>query len=431
MKKIFGTAALLAVLGQGLLAGSDSGYLSGKSVVERFSSDTTRYTALSRVLDNWYVELSVGGNVNFSKDSRLNHQEKNLRPDLGITVGKWFSPFVGVRLQFQGYGTAAGSTTEGVYLGNPLPGGMFGNDDPVRDFAQIRPDGSYTYPVYFLNMHADVMLSVMSLVNRGLGSQDRWDLIPAIGFGYMHVFAKDGVPAADVMSGSFSLMGKYRVLPELDVNLEVQSILMPDMYEGRLTGSMLDNMFAFKVGVTYNINGHDFTGKDRKPERRVRRGKEEAVPVFSNDTALMRKVDDIGRRMEELAGQRNVSEMLVLKEGMSVEELQGKTVGTILFRIGTAAPSSSPEPQLKNALALLEAFPEAGIRVEGYADGETGSEETNMRISENRVDYVRNLLLEMGLSEDRIETEAFGSRKAPYEGSVEVQRAVVLRIVFP
>ena len=121
----------------------------------------------------------------------------------------------------------------------------------------------------------------------------------------------------------------------------------------------------------------------------------------------------------------------MLKEGMSVEELQGKTVGTILFRIGTAAPSSSPEPQLKNALALLEAFPEAGIRVEGYADGETGSEETNMRISENRVDYVRNLLLEMGLSEDRIETEAFGSRKAPYEGSVEVQRAVVLRIVFP
>ena len=96
MKKIFGTAALLAVLGQGLLAGSDSGYLSGKSVVERFSSDTTRYTALSRVLDNWYVELSVGGNVNFSKDSRLNHQEKNLMPDLGITVGKWFSPFVGV-----------------------------------------------------------------------------------------------------------------------------------------------------------------------------------------------------------------------------------------------------------------------------------------------------------------------------------------------
>ena len=186
------------------------------------SADTTRYTGLSRCEANWFVEMNVGGNVSFSKDSRLNYGAKNLMPNISVSGGKWFSPFVGTRLQLQGYGTAAGSTTVGMYLADPLPGGGFGNNDPVREHVTIRPDGSYTYPVYFLNIHADVMLSVMSLVNRGMGAQDRWDVIPAVGVGYMHVFSKDGVPASDVLTGSFSVMGKYRVLPFLDVNVEVQ-----------------------------------------------------------------------------------------------------------------------------------------------------------------------------------------------------------------
>ena len=415
MKKLIGTLAVSLAMAASLQAES---------------ADTTRYTGLSRCEANWFVEMNVGGNVSFSKDSRLNYGAKNLMPNISVSGGKWFSPFVGTRLQLQGYGTAAGSTTVGMYLADPLPGGGFGNNDPVREHVTIRPDGSYTYPVYFLNIHADVMLSVMSLVNRGMGAQDRWDVIPAVGVGYMHVFSKDGVPASDVLTASFSVMGKYRVLPFLDVNVEVQSILMPDMYEGRLTGSVVDNMFTFNVGVTYNINGRDFSGKSRNPQRRAKADKQRVYyPV--QDTALLRKMDDLDRRVVALA-QQNEGGMVVIQGGdLSTSELQGKSIGTILYRIGSARPSSSPKPQLENVVAMLEAFPEARVCVEGYADGKTGTEDRNLELSEQRVAHVRELLMkDYGIPADKIETKAFGASVSPYSGDADVQRAVILRLVF-
>lgn len=434
MKKIIGLVLAVWVSGQCMAAAVNPG-------------DTIRYNGLSRCEDNWFVELSVGGNVSFSKDSRLNYGFRNLMPNIAVSGGKWFSPFVGVRLQLQGYGTAAGSTVAGAYLADPLPGGGFGSNDPVRDHVKIRPDGSYTYPVYFVNVHADVMLSVMSLVNKGMGMLDRWDVIPAVGIGYMHVFSKDGVPASDVLAGSFSVMGKYRVLPFLDVNVEVQSILMPDMYEGRLTGAMADNMFTFNVGVTYNIGGHRFSGRDRIPERNSRnerkpRSERIAQPHYPaiTDSVLLRKMDDLDRRMEALdrrmealAQERETEGGMIVVQGgdLSASDLQGKVIGTVLYRIGSAKPSSSPRPQLENVLAMLKAFPDAKVCVEGYADGETGSEERNLELSRQRAEHVRDLLVEeCGIPENRVETKAFGATRSPYKGEADLQRAVVFRLVF-
>lgn len=401
-------------------------------------NDTIRYNGVSSWADNWYTELSVGGNVLFSKNARLNHGINNLTPNITIAVGKWFSPYVGARIQIEGYSAAAGSTAFGSFIANETSNGVFGNNDPVRDFVSIRPDGSYVYPVYFMNMHADLTVSIMSLVYGGLSSKDHWDVIPAIGLGYMHIFAVKGVPNADVMTTNFSVMGKYRILPELDVNLEVKTTLMPDLYEGRLTGSAVDPLFSFTAGVTYNIGSHKFTGRDRIAPRvqfiRTNKTKEtkvvETTTVNVDNSELIDKITKLETRLDELK-QENTYITVLADNDESIKELNNKVIGTILFNIGTTKPTIEIDNQLVNVVALLDALPSSKIQIEGYADEDTGTLEYNQTLSDQRVAYVKNLLMtKYNVPDAKIESISYGTKKKAYTTSLAEQRVVILRLVF-
>lgn len=95
---------------------------------------------------NWYLEAGAGAQVLFSKDaSSLNFGDR-ITPSFSLTGGKWFSEYWGLRLQLQGYSFNGYSTVNGIYLGNPLHGGLiYGPHDPVRNEVTIRPDGSYRH----------------------------------------------------------------------------------------------------------------------------------------------------------------------------------------------------------------------------------------------------------------------------------------------
>lgn len=404
----------------------------------RAQSDTVRYNGITTCRDNWYIELSVGGNVLFTKDARLNVGEKNLTPNITLAAGKWFSPFFGARVQIHGYSVAAGSSSLGMYLTDRRPDGSFGNNDPVRDFVSIRPDGSYTYPIYYLNAHADVTVSLLNLIYGGMAVTDRWDVIPAVGLGYMHVFNNQGVPSSDVMTANFSLMGKYRIMPQLDVNIEVQSTLMPDMFEGRLTGAAVDNMFSFSAGVTYNIFGHNFTGKNRIPEKRKRARRRSMAAVYElneqravSDSVMLGKMEEMNRRLEHVETAPAMPHITVVRDGGSAKELDGKVIGTVLYHIGTADPTASATPQFENVQAMLEAFPEAKLLIEGYADGATGSKELNQKLSQLRVDHAARVLSEeYGIATERMDLHPCGTSSCPYMHNAEVQRVVIFRLIF-
>src|SRR5574344_184171 len=219
----------------------------------------TRYNGFGGIKDNWYVELGVGGQVLFATNASLRLPYQRITPHISLSCGKWISPFIGVRLQFQGYQLNGAYTSKGIYTADKvLDNSIFGNNDPVREYAKIKPDGSYPVNIYYLNMHLDLQVSIMSLIHKGYSASDKWYAIPSIGLGYMHVFAKNGIPAEDVMSANFAVMGKYRINSNFDVNLEVQSAVFPDQFEGRITGKTNESNFAFSAGVTYNIGAKKF-----------------------------------------------------------------------------------------------------------------------------------------------------------------------------
>ena len=81
----------------------------------------------------------------------------------------------------------------------------------------------------------------------------------------------------------------------------------------------------------------------------------------------------------------------------------------VLFKTGSSKLKSGSEAQLKNAVAILNAFPNVKVKLGGYTDN-TGAEDVNIKISNNRAKAVYNKLISLGAQRASFDTEQ------PYEG---------------
>lgn len=80
--------------------------------------------------------------------------------------------------------------------------------------------------------------------------------------------------------------------------------------------------------------------------------------------------------------------------------------------------------QLNNLIVILKNYPDAKIKIGGYAD-KTGSKLVNEEISKGRAEYVKSLFVKGGIAADRVSTEGFGEEfaKVPEKAS-NAQRAI-------
>lgn len=90
---------------------------------------------------------------------------------------------------------------------------------------------------------------------------------------------------------------------------------------------------------------------------------------------------------------------------------------------GTVLEGGSME-QLENIAAVLKNYPDVKIRIGGFADN-TGTRAVNNRISRERAEYVKSILVKDGVKADRISTEGFGNEFATVPAdATAAQRAV-------
>lgn len=100
---------------------------------------------------------------------------------------------------------------------------------------------------------------------------------------------------------------------------------------------------------------------------------------------------------------------LKLQDKRMLEPNQWYTVENIHFMSSSSDLKPGAEKQLDNLAQILNDYPTAKIKVGGYTD-ETGSEESNMKLSNLRAQAVKLKLLEAGIAADRIEAEGYGSQ---------------------
>ncbi len=203
--------------------------------------------------ENLYLDIDAGTQILFSKEADKLVLRERFTPLFSFGIGKWFSPYLGVRVQSQGYALNGFSTVNSVYPADS----QSGTADPVQNYVTIRPDGSYRYFLRYINTKLDFQVSLLNLIN-GYDELKRTDLISSLGVGFMKVMNYKGVPNTNSISANFELKGKYHLSKKIDINFIVQTSLLPDNFDGRIAGEKYENYSSASLGISYYFKKRGF-----------------------------------------------------------------------------------------------------------------------------------------------------------------------------
>jgi K(+)-stimulated pyrophosphate-energized sodium pump len=99
------------------------------------------------------------------------------------------------------------------------------------------------------------------------------------------------------------------------------------------------------------------------------------------------------------------------------------------FKSGSNDIDESSMEEVKNIAAILKEYPQVKIKVGGYTDN-TGSPEGNLKLSEERATNVKNALIALGISADRLTSEGFGQEHPVADNATEEGRQKNKRIAI-
>ena len=98
----------------------------------------------------------------------------------------------------------------------------------------------------------------------------------------------------------------------------------------------------------------------------------------------------------------------------------------IFFDLNKSSIRDDQVNTLNRLVSFMRNTPDAKVKLDGYADKQTGTAEINQELSEQRVIAVRQYLVSRGIDQSRISTAAHGDKVQPFTG--EKNRAVTCRI---
>jgi outer membrane protein OmpA-like peptidoglycan-associated protein len=122
--------------------------------------------------------------------------------------------------------------------------------------------------------------------------------------------------------------------------------------------------------------------------------------LAESNQSLNAKLDDLSQKVSTAqAAKDDASEVL---DGLQ---------GDVLFRTGSAEITPDIAHQIQVLAQAVAKSPELKIRVDGYADPR-GTVDTNMKLSQDRANAVRDLLLASGVNEEVLEVNAYGKSQS-------------------
>jgi outer membrane protein OmpA-like peptidoglycan-associated protein len=129
----------------------------------------------------------------------------------------------------------------------------------------------------------------------------------------------------------------------------------------------------------------------------------EKTQLAETNISLNAKLDDLSQKIKTVqTAKDDASEVL---DGLQ---------GDVLFRTGSAEITPDIAHQIQVLAQAVTKSPELKIRVDGYADPR-GTIDTNMKLSQERANAVRDLLLASGVGEEALEVNAYGKSQSTAE----------------
>ena len=131
----------------------------------------------------------------------------------------------------------------------------------------------------------------------------------------------------------------------------------------------------------------------------------ETGQLADTNQALSAKLDDLSKKVQVVQSAKEDASAVL--DGLQ---------GDVLFRTGSAAINADIAHQIQVLAQAVSKSPELKIRVDGYADPR-GTIDTNMKLSQDRANAVRDLLLASGVNDAALEVNAYGKSQSTAEDS--------------
>lgn len=330
---------------------------------------------------NWFFSIGGGAEATFGDNDSAGSFGKRISPTLNVSVGKWFTPGLGLRLQYSGL-QARGFTYDA-------------GADYVKG-TQLK-DGYYKQRFDYMNLHGDVMFNLNALFG-GYNQHRVYEIIPYVGAGFTHNYSK---PHREALSVNAGIINKFRISNAIDINLELSAMGVEDKFDGEVGGDHgYDGVLSVTVGLTYRFPARGF----RRP-----------MPQLISQIELAAMQDKLAAMGAQNAQLKNA---LIQAQNQPVAEVTETEVivpdpdiapRTVFFTIGSAELSPREIMNLSYLAEQMKQFPNATYTVNGYADSATGTPAFNKELSLKRAQAVKDALVKnYGIAADRLNIEAGG-----------------------
>lgn len=167
--------------------------------------------------DNWFIQVAGGTAVFLGKPLGCNDLFGRMKPALSVSLGKWFTPSVGGRLNY---------------------GGILFNDcnNSSQDYQYLR---------------ADFMWNVLgNLYKDDVHSFARWSVIPYVGVGMLH--NKDNGHKPFAMS--YGIQGQYHLSRRIAITAEIGNMTTMQDFDGYGNAHRLgDHLLSASLGLSVHI----------------------------------------------------------------------------------------------------------------------------------------------------------------------------------
>ena len=336
---------------------------------------TLKYSvATNSFWSNWFIQVGADWNAWYSGQehgqdlSTSPFKKFRSNPGVSVAVGKWFTPGLGLRTKLSG-----------IWGKNVTDDNNDGNGNKY----------------WTLNEHVLFNLSNMLC---GYNPDRVWSFIPFAGAGLTRSMTYNTY----AMNYSIGILNTFRVSKKVGINFE----LGWDRLEGDADGcdysngnrgwDSHDNKLYAEVGLTYNLGKASW---DKTPDV-------DAIKALSQS-----QIDALNAQLNDAnAENARLKKLLADKKEEStkgVKEFANSPV-SVFFSINKYKIASRKDLVNVKEMAKYAKENDANILVTGYADSATGKPAYNQKLSEKRANTVADEIVKMGVSRDKITTEAKG-----------------------
>lgn len=330
----------------------------------------------NRFADNW--ELSIAGGVSvlfdgFRYDPSL-MTNGSAYDALGgvaeIAATKWFNPYVAARIG---------------WMSGYLP--------------YQRPNSATDLSYWHNYAHVDMLWDWTTQFG-GYKPGRKYDAVP-----YLHVGVVGNPGYNMMMGGGIGFLNRFHLGDRWLINLDLRAMATSARKFGMPAGTSVE--VNALLGVSYRFNERGWKKKMYNPYGpEVRR-------LTDENKDLLHQLDEARMRNDELARKAAIAqEEKHVKEQITKEVFHGlpdTMAMAVYYAINSTTLSSYEQAHLRTYLRLIELNdPEHAHRyvVVGTADQGTGSLATNERISKERAEAIKKVLMDNGVKEEQIEVRA-------------------------